>query len=147
MSLDNPYQPPREANAPNIESSDAIQKIPFWLFGGVGFLSLIVGIVSRHVRPMIVGPIHYDALVALILEIAMILVAIFLLRRRKTRDAIIYLNIALAAIWPLFSVGWTIRHGAVWNDFVGVVSAFWLGSAVFGSLVMYVMTRRNAAQI
>ncbi len=145
MSASNPYRPPQAPIEPPATTNVTVPTGVAWrVILTVGILGLIVGLASRSVRPMFAGPIHYDMVAATFLQISEVIAVVVVFRRRQLRDGIINMNLAIAAIWSAFFVGWTLRHGAmtlihgrIWDDLVGMTAVFWLGSAIFGSLSMY----------
>jgi len=138
----NPYRPPRasleDATAAN---PDPPRGSPWRVIALVGIAGLAVGVVSRQVRPLIRGPIHYDAVAAMALQVSLALAVVVAFRRRQLPGGILYLNLAIAALWGSFFVGWTVNHGHFWHDFVSVTTAFWIGSASVGSLMLFVLHR------
>jgi hypothetical protein len=134
MAEQNPYQPPQAAIDRPAEPTSMPLAVG-WIvtFAAGGFL---IGLASRTVRPYISGPVHYEMLVALGLLIGLALAAIYRFRKLPLRTALRCFNLAMFSLWAAFAIGWTVIHRGFWDDLVGMTAAFWIGSAVIGSILL-----------
>ena len=142
MSNPNPYRPPKSpAERVTLREVVSPTGLAWKLILTVSIISLLVGLISRYVRPMITGPIHYEMIVAIFIQISLVLGVLWVSRHRPLRDGIISANLAIAAVWGAFFIGGSVVHGTVWGDVVGLTAVFWVASAIFGSLAMYALHR------
>ncbi|MDG2223742.1 MAG: hypothetical protein P8L85_20355 [Rubripirellula sp.] len=138
LQENNPYQPPGVKIDQAVRLNDAtptgIAWLKIWL---VAAASLFVGVISRLARELVRGPIHFEAIAATVVQIALVLAVIYTFRRWRLRDGIINVNLAITMIWWAFLIGWTFIHRKLWDDFIFMVAIFWLGSVTIGSLLIY----------
>ena len=98
----------------------------------------IVGAISRYVRPMIDGPIHYEAIVSTILMLllcAVVAIQFAVVKPFRWRRITVVSALIFAA-WLAYSIGWSIVHGSIWDDTIGAMLAGCLVSLV-GSLAIF----------
>jgi len=139
MSASNPYRPPQAPlELPTTTNVNVPTGVAWRVILTVSMIGLFVGLASRSVRPMFAG-IHYEMIAATFLQILVVIAVVVVFRRRQLRDGTINVNLAIAAVWGAFFVGWALRDGRIWDDLLGMTAVFWLGSAIFGSLSMYSM--------
>lgn len=145
----NPYAAPL-THSDTVEESTALartqrNKARRWI-AFFGVVALAIGIVSRLVRPMIDGPIHYESIVSGLLLIALCFVLLGLLKSFPFQRALVGLLIGLFAIWCGYFCGWTAVHGSVWDDLIAVAAMMWLVSSLTGSVILYIHKSRTARQ-
>jgi hypothetical protein len=137
MTESNPYQPPESpverVRQEDIWPSSGLAWRPLLLMALMG---LLVGFVSRSVRPMITGPIHYEMIGVIFWQGSWILASLVVFWKMGLRRGILHVNLGIAAIWWAFFLGWSIRHRGVWDDLIGMTITFWIGSSAIGSLAM-----------
>ena len=143
MSNANPYRPPRASLEQTTASKEiapktkAADRVAWGVMIGVGVFGSFVGALSRTVRPMISGPTHYEMMATMfVLTMTMLGLLAYFGRSMFFATAMVNVNFAFALLWFGFFVGWTIVHGKIWDDMVGVSLFFWFGSAVIGSLTL-----------
>ena len=136
----NPYQP--LAGLDSMSSADvyrgqsrnfgAMIALPVACAGGGG----AVGVVSRLCRPLIVGPVHYEALISTaVLCLAAVLLVVL---NCKTSPKLAHLCFQLEnfSLWIGYASGWTVIQKSLWDDFVFVVLATNLCVGFAGSLLL-----------
>lgn len=146
----NPYQPSM-ATEPLTESSVMVAS------NGAGFVVLVpimtvvvgtaLGVASRWLRPYAnIDGVHYEALASLIILVAGCFVLIALNRRGQGSLGHLLYQLENFAMWSGFICGWSLMHGAFWEDLIAVSMAWWLGCALFGaaSLALIYYRRHRA---
>ncbi len=142
MAEQNPYQPPQAAVD---QVAEPVKPTPMSRVVAVGWIvtfaagGFLIGLISRTVRPYISGPVHYEMLVALGLLIGLALAAIYRFRALQYIRGLMFLNLALFALWAAFATGWSLIDRRLWDDLIGMAAALWLGSAVIGSILLKVL--------
>ena len=114
---DNPYASPQSNQHPaNVVKRQLLKPHGIVSFAiGFGF---VVGAVSSYVRPMIGGPVHYEAIVALSLIVLFLAVAIaFCL---ATARPILWTSVVIAMTWFSYFAGWSLMSQRMWDDMIGV---------------------------
>ena len=106
-----------------------------------GTLSLIVGMASRLMKPLVSGPVHFEALAAILLNVFFSLVLFGVVRRFPFIRALVALQIGLFVIWFAYLAGWSIMNGGLWDDVVGISAAMWIVSAFVGLGLLFVQKR------
>ncbi len=101
----------------------------------------VIGVLSRALRSAIRGPVHYEALLSILL-LAAICLALALDHRRARRGFWPY-QLEVFALWAAFTSGWSVVHGHVWSDLLSMTIMLWLACAVVGGIVVS-LTRRGA---
>ncbi len=140
MPESNPYHPPREkAEHAVILSDPELTGIAWRKLCLMGCSGLFVGVTSRLARQLVPGPIHYEAIAAMVVLIALVLAVIYTFRRWPLYDALINMDLAITMLWGSFFIGWTIIHGEIWVDFIFLAAMSWFGSTTIGSLLMCVL--------
>ncbi len=100
----------------------------------------IVGMVSRWVRQMISGPIHYEALVS-IAVLGSVCLLLALKNRGWGRGFWLY-QLEVFALWAAFTSGWSLVNAGFWSDLVGFAVACWILSAIVGGLITAIVRRK-----
>ena len=106
--------------------------------------SCLLGLLTRSLRSVLdVGGLHVEVVLAL----AVMLTAVVLLARfHGRRGWQLGFELENLALWAGFASGWSLLHGGVWSDLLGLVGPFWLGSALVGGLLVAVEARERAAR-
>ena len=85
------------------------------------------GVASAFVRPMIAGPIHYEALVSIFIVLPTVCLVLTLsLRDVPWGAALGPLVLELAAVCVAFPAGVWLGPGGFADDLLGVMAGFWL---------------------
>ena len=144
-SGDNPYQAP--AGLDLTSSADVYRdqsRHSGWMIvlpvacavGGTG-----VGLVSRICRPLIVGPVHYEALVSTAVLFLSALLLVFANRKMTPRLAHLYFQLENFSLWAGYACGWTIVQKSIWDDLVVVVLSISVCVGFVGSLLLLALQR------
>lgn len=104
---------------------------------------LVIGAVSRALRPHLVGQVHYEVIVAFGLLAA--LVFSLVLSHRQSDDGQWPFQLEVFALWAAFVSGWSLMHGGVWTDLIAVCVPWWLGCAVIGGALLKWLRPTHAA--
>jgi len=136
----NPYQPPGSLDS---MSPADVYRGQSRNFGGMIALPVAcvgvggaVGVVSRLCRPLIVGPVHYEALVStVVLCLAAVLLVVL---NCKTSPKLAHLCFQLEnfSLWTGYASGWTVIQKSLWDDLVFAVFAINLCVGFAGSLLL-----------
>lgn len=96
--------------------------------------SFALGVVTRALRPMLeVDGIHYESLGAwALLVIGVVGLAV---HHRKNGWQLPY-QLENLALWTGYASGWSLVHGGVWGDLLGVTIPWWMGCAIVGGLIV-----------
>ena len=87
-------------------------------------LALGMGIAARAIRPHLSGPVHYEALVSLVVLSAACLVLVLGLRRISYWRAALVFIIEMTALWACFVIGWIIIERQLVEDLFAVIGLF-----------------------
>ena len=105
----------------------------------VGFA---LGAMSRVARDWFTGSIHYEAIASLFV---LVLLSLVLALRRPSRGARTWLyQLEVLSLWAAFLSAWSLINWAVWSDAVMTFSAWWLGCAVLGGVLVAIRARHAA---
>lgn len=121
MSGENPYRPPEQATPLAVarESSQRpVAKIGWAWVLGTSMFAGTMGVVGRLVRPLISGPVHYEAIAGLALMIIACVVLLVRFRRFPRPQGVFLFITGTVAAWTAHAVGWMIAHGEIWDDVV-----------------------------
>ncbi len=99
--------------------------------GGAAFTLLGAG--TRAIRPLIEGRVHWEALTALAVIVAALLMLAWRPTRVRSQRTFQAYNVV---IWAGYALGFSLVHGSLWDDlaFVTVLSA--AGSAIVGGVIV-----------
>ena len=103
--------------------------------------ALVVGAAARLIRPLIDGPIHYEALGAVVLLCTACLLLLLGLRRIAYRRGALVYVIECSAVWACFAIGWIAVNGRVWDDILAVSGVYWVGTVFPGLLLLLAVQR------
>ena len=105
----------------------------------VGFA---LGAISRVARDWFTGPIHYEAVASLFV---LVLISLVLALRRPSLGARTWLyQLEVLSLWAAYLSAWSLVNRAVWSDAVVTFSAWWLGCAVLGGVLVAIRARHAA---
>ena len=113
-----------------------------WLVGA-GILGCALGLASRAVRPLFKGPMHWDAIGAMVLLFALCAGFVLWLWREQRKAGLLSYQIGAFALWAGHTLGWSLLHGFLWEDLLIVNAGSWLVSAVVGGLFLLIPHRRR----
>ena len=113
-----------------------------WLVG-VGMLGCVLGLASRAVRPFFGGPMHWDAMVTLVLLFVLSAGFVLCLWREQRKAGLLSYEIGAFALWTGHTLGWSLLHGFLWEDLLMLNAGSWLASAVLGGLLLLIPHRRK----
>lgn len=100
-------------------------------------VGMLVGAVSRYVRPYCSGPVHYEALVDLVMRIAIgVWVLIIHLRYYPKRRAWASLQLSLVGLHLGHLIGWSAVEGRFWDDLLQVDAVIWVASGVISTVLL-----------
>ena len=105
-------------------------------------LALGMGIAARAIRPHLSGPVHYEALVSLVVLSAACLVLLLGLRRISYWRAALVFIIEMTALWACFVIGWIIIERQLVEDLFAVIGLFWASTVAPGLLVLWLIQQR-----
>ncbi len=106
----------------------------------ISVFGLGLGMAERWVRPMITGPVHYEALIGLLLKIIVCLLVLGMhLRYQPRKTALLSLQISYFGFWWSCMVGWTFVNKLIFDDLLFVMGLCWFISALIGGIVVFVM--------
>lgn len=105
-------------------------------------VGLVIGVVSRALRPHIMGPVHYEAIVTLGLLVAVTLALV--LSHRQSSHGLWPFQLEAFSLWAAFASGWSLMHGGVWTDLIAVAVPWWLGCAVVGGAMLTWLRPKHA---
>jgi hypothetical protein len=115
-----------------------------WYVFGSFFAGFGIGAISRWVRPSFPGPIHYEAMIALVVEIGLCVALLILhLRYRPIVRATLSLEGGLAALWCGNVLGWSLVHGSLVDDLLAVDGVCWLISGIAGAVILVALGIRR----
>lgn len=107
-------------------------------------LGWAIGNVSRLARPFLkVGPVHYDALVALVLLLLISIWLVFDASLEQPRTAMIRYCLNSIAFWASFVSGWSFVHGHAWDDLLGFSLVWCAGCCVVGGTAARIWSQRR----
>ena len=116
---DNPYASPSELpSEAKAEDRQAIS--PNSILAASTIFGFAVGAISSYVRPMIPGPIHYEAIASLLLISLFLLIAIFTCLR--TARPVQWMSLVILLTWLSHFAGWSLVAWRVWADFFAVTA-------------------------
>ena len=115
LDNDNPYQSPRSTQRKAI-TVERNAMSPHWIVSFAIAFGFAVGAVSSYVRPMISGPVHYEAIASLMLLTLFFVSSLFICLR--TARPIQWGGIVLT--WITFFGGWSWVAQRMWDDMAGV---------------------------
>lgn len=101
----------------------------------------LTGVVSRLVRPLISGPVHYEALATVVLLSVACLVLLLGLRQIAYRRAVVTYAIEVVALWGVFAVAWSIIDQRLRHDLVAVIGLFWAVSTAVGLFILWIIQK------
>lgn len=142
----NPYAPPMNNSGPPESAVDVRSISRRWVVG-VTLCGFVVGVASRIARDSVQGPVHYDALVALIVLAVMCVVVLIRFWRFPLAQGKRALQIALFCVWASFAMGWSVAHGGIWEDILGISAVGWIGSAIAGALALRIPHSQHADMV
>ena len=106
----------------------------------------VIGHVSYVLRPHmeLKGGAHLDALLALLClcALALSLAVAQGVGGKRVRSLLGY-QAEVLALWAGYVGGWSLAHGAVWDDLLGVALLSWLGCAAVGGLLPWLRRQRS----
>lgn len=106
-------------------------------------LGIGIGAVTRYLRPHFPGPVHHDALIALIALILMCLSLLLMhLRCRPRGRTLGSLQLGTGFLWLGYMIGWSIVHRSFWDDLVIVTCVGWMISGSVAGLMFIIIHRR-----
>lgn len=109
--------------------------VVFLLIGG------LIGGISVLFRPYFDNGVHVEALVALIMIIAMNLgLLIYFIREKREQYKLAY-ALSTGAIWGGYTLGWSIVARYLWEDVYMMSGMFALVSIVVGYLVLFIQKK------
>lgn len=121
MRGENPYRPPDPetplAVAPT-SGGPAVGKTGWRWVLGASVLAATTGVAGRLIRPLITGPVHYEAIATLALMIIVCVVLLVRFRRFPRPQGIFFYITGTIAVWTAHALGWMIVHGEIWDDVV-----------------------------
>jgi hypothetical protein len=96
----------------------------------------VVGAVSSYIRPHVIhkAGTHPEAIVSLVIMIVVVLVGIVHHAKPQSGGSLALFEVETIGLWAAFAFGWSLVHGSVWDDIIGVSITSWLGSAISGLL-------------
>lgn len=103
--------------------------------------SFLFGLLTRALRSLFTGTTHWESLIALIVLLVLALIFAIFHRRRGYQVGFQLENLAM---WTGWASGWSLVHGNIWSDFLGVVIGWWLVCALVGGVVVSVGRSRGA---
>ena len=117
LDNDNPYQSPRITQRKAI-AVERYAMSPHWIVSFAIAFGFSVGAISSYVRPMISGPVHYEAIVSLLLLILFFVGSLFICLRtaRPTQ----WTGVVIVLTWITFFIGWSLVAQRMWDDMAGV---------------------------
>lgn len=117
---DNPYASPEstQCKANPVERS-SVSPRPIVSFTIV--FGLFLGAVSSYVRPMISGPIHFEAIASLFLIILFLVIAMFFCIR--TAGPLRWMSVVVVLTWVSYYVSWSLVAQRVWDDMLWLMLA------------------------
>ncbi len=99
--------------------------------------SALIGSGARIVRPMFRG-VHLEMIVSLFVILPCVCLLLTLSQRRVPwRQAMLWLVLEVTGAVAGFTAGWSVVHGSLWDDLVGVMAAF-LAIAVVASALLLI---------
>ncbi len=108
---------------------------PTWLSSGVAAVAL--GFATRVVRPYVNGSVHWEALGALAITAAALT---WLAWRPANKRPHLRFQVHNVLIWTGYAAGWSLRHGSIWEDLVGVTIASAVVAAAIGAVITSLRT-------
>ena len=139
----NPYRPPSELESLSPSILDGFEDDPDPPFSRMivlpfacGGSGAVTGVVSRLCRPLIGGPIHYEAIAALLILVTFSLVLVFVNRTTRPKLAHLLFQLENFSLSVGFACGWTIIQRGIWSDFIFVSLAQLACTALVGSLLL-----------
>ncbi len=140
MPTENPYRPPDPetplAVAPTASQPAVAGAGWGWVLGG-SVIAAAVGVVGRLVRPLITGPVHYEAIAGLVLMIIACVVLLVRFRRFPRPQGIFFYITGTVAVWAAHASGWMLAHGEIWDDVVWLNLACCAVAALVGCVILF----------
>jgi hypothetical protein len=146
---ENPYQSPQAAPSPsdgeqsNVPSRRSFLVLPL----AMGIFGLGIGVASRLARPLFRGGFHVEAIAELGLKIAIGLLLVIVCRRIAGRRPLALYWCASATLWGGALMGWSVIHGAVWDDYFFINLIWMLITSGVGTVAFFVWRRRAVRKI
>ena len=100
---------------------------------------LVVGAVSSYVRPMISGPVHFEAIVSLLLLVMFFVVTLVI--SLATARPMLWTSVAIVLTWLAYFVGWSLVAQRMWDDMI-VVCATGIVCSLTVALPLVFLLRR-----
>lgn len=104
----------------------------------LGVAAFALGVVTRFARPFFSGRVNWESLVGLMIVLGAI--AVIAWRPSKVRPRVNF-QLKNLLIWGGFACGWSVVHGYFWEDLVGVIVAYGLGTAIVGHIITALRVR------
>ena len=147
MSDVNPYASPQAKTLAADRPPRPIGTVDVWTVARrwillATVLAFFSGIGSRMARPFFPGSIHYETIAALVVLSIMCLSLLLRFWRFPLMQGLISLNVGVLCSWTTFTIGWSVVHGAVWEDLVDLSLVSWACSAAVGSITLLLPHRR-----
>ncbi|WP_404307572.1 hypothetical protein [Neorhodopirellula lusitana] len=114
---DNPYASPRSFQCTS-DSEDLNEITPRWVVLIALVFGFMNGGVSSYIRPMISGPIHYEAIVSLVLLVLFFFITLLICL--ATASPVRWTSLVIAVTWLTYLVGWSLVAQRVFDDMIGV---------------------------
>jgi hypothetical protein len=103
--------------------------------------SVLFGMLSRAMRAMVPGQVHYDAIIELAVMLAF---AAWLAIDHRRRGGVVGFELENLALWSGWTCGWLLIHGQIWGDLLSLGFMAWLGCAVIGAVFAGVGNRARS---
>ena len=146
MTERNPYSPPKSELVSEVRRGKFFQQSAGFIIATTCLaVGGIVGFVSRTVRPLIDGPIHYEAIAEMGFKMLVSILLLWVSIRSKAERPIQWLAIAILALWLGSTLGWSAAERGVWTDYL-VVNAIYglLTLAIAVAIARWLRKRKNA---
>jgi len=113
----NPYDSPQNTQYEAVTARLHEVKPQRIVYFAIAF-GFVVGAVSSYVRPMISGPVHYEAIVSLLLLVLFFVITLFICLGQER--PVKWTSVIIVVTWITYFAGWSLVAQRIWGDLVGV---------------------------
>lgn len=143
---ENPYESPQVAAEFRGDPVDSLSRTRALVLCVVlGAIGLGIGAASRLARPQFQGSVHYEALVELVIKIALGLVLVPVCRFLGGSRPVSAYWMSSVSLWGGALVGWSLINKRVWEDYV-FVNLLWMFVVASVGTILILIWRKLASR-
>lgn len=142
----NPYRPPQTRGAtpprPSADDGDPMAITMGW-FALVLIAALLIGAASRTIRPLVPGPVHYEAIGEMMFKAALSIAMLLRVWNMPLLKRLLAYGAGQLCLWGGAITGWSFVHRQIWDDAVKVAVVGWAIATVVGWACLMIPARRR----